>query len=75
MWKLSDEEEVLNPKLQNSILQPQSKQGINEFGGFGATIVDSLDTLYIMGLQKQFQQAREYVMFLLLLRLQLHYRV
>lgn len=73
--KLSDEEEVLNSKLQNSILQPQSKQGINEFGGFGATIVDSLDTLYIMGLQKQFQRAREYVMFLLLLRLQLHYRV
>jgi hypothetical protein len=64
MWKLSDEEEVLNPKLQNSILQPQSKQGINAFGGLGATIVDSLDTLYIMGLQKQFQRAREYVMFL-----------
>ncbi|CAK9863495.1 unnamed protein product [Sphagnum jensenii] len=42
-------------------LQPQSKQGINEFGGFGATIVDSLDTLYIMGLQKQFQRARDWV--------------
>ncbi|CAL8130375.1 unnamed protein product [Prunus armeniaca] len=42
-------------------LQPQSKNGVNSFGGLGATIVDSLDTLYIMGLHEQFQKAREWV--------------
>jgi mannosyl-oligosaccharide alpha-1,2-mannosidase len=40
-------------------MQPQSRQGSNEFGGLGATIIDSLDTLYIMGLQKQYEKARE----------------
>jgi mannosyl-oligosaccharide alpha-1,2-mannosidase len=39
--------------------QPQSKDGINSFGGLGATLVDSLDTLYIMGLKDEFQKARE----------------
>lgn len=33
--------------------------GVNSFGGLGATLVDSLDTLYIMGLDEQFQKARE----------------
>ncbi|KAH7671697.1 Glycoside hydrolase family 47 protein [Dioscorea alata] len=42
-------------------LQPQSKSGINSFGGLGATLVDSLDTLYIMGLHDQFQKAKEWV--------------
>lgn len=42
-------------------LQPQSKSGVNSFGGLGATLVDSLDTLYIMGLDEQFQKAREWV--------------
>ncbi|KAM6588971.1 hypothetical protein CsatA_011576 [Cannabis sativa] len=42
-------------------LQPQSKSGVNSFGGLGATLVDSLDTLYIMGLHEQFQKAREWV--------------
>ncbi|XP_077216664.1 mannosyl-oligosaccharide 1,2-alpha-mannosidase MNS1-like [Tasmannia lanceolata] len=42
-------------------LQPQSKNGVDSFGGLGATLVDSLDTLYIMGLDKQFQKAREWV--------------
>ncbi|KAJ6846522.1 mannosyl-oligosaccharide 1,2-alpha-mannosidase MNS1-like [Iris pallida] len=42
-------------------LQPQSKNGINSFGGLGATLVDSLDTLYIMGLEDQFKKAREWV--------------
>uniref|UniRef100_A0A453CTH6 alpha-1,2-Mannosidase n=1 Tax=Aegilops tauschii subsp. strangulata TaxID=200361 RepID=A0A453CTH6_AEGTS len=40
-------------------LQPQSKNGVNSFGGLGATLVDSLDTLYIMGLRDEFQKARE----------------
>lgn len=42
-------------------LQPQSRSGINSFGGLGATLIDSLDTLYIMGLDEQFQRAREWV--------------
>ncbi|KAG1364145.1 mannosyl-oligosaccharide 1,2-alpha-mannosidase MNS1 [Cocos nucifera] len=42
-------------------LQPQSKNGVNNFGGLGATLVDSLDTLYIMGLEDEFQRAREWV--------------
>ncbi|CAN6451107.1 unnamed protein product [Victoria cruziana] len=42
-------------------LQPQSKSGTNSFCGLGATIVDSLDTLYIMGLDKEFQKAKEWV--------------
>ncbi|KAL0319530.1 UNVERIFIED_CONTAM: Mannosyl-oligosaccharide 1,2-alpha-mannosidase MNS2 [Sesamum angustifolium] len=42
-------------------LQPQSKNGVDSFGGLGATLVDALDTLYIMGLDEQFQRAREWV--------------
>ncbi|XP_057454036.1 mannosyl-oligosaccharide 1,2-alpha-mannosidase MNS1 [Lotus japonicus] len=42
-------------------LQPQSKNGVNSFGGLGATLIDSLDTLYIMGLNEQFQKSREWV--------------
>ncbi|TQD80628.1 hypothetical protein C1H46_033807 [Malus baccata] len=43
------------------VVWPQSKNGVNSFGGLGATLVDSLDTLYIMGLHEQFQKAREWV--------------
>lgn len=39
--------------------QPQTKNGVDSFGGLGATLIDSLDTLYIMGLDEQFQRARE----------------
>ncbi|XP_008223866.1 PREDICTED: mannosyl-oligosaccharide 1,2-alpha-mannosidase MNS1-like [Prunus mume] len=42
-------------------LQPQTRDGVDSFGGLGATLVDSLDTLYIMGLDEQFQRAREWV--------------
>ncbi|CAH9077003.1 unnamed protein product [Cuscuta europaea] len=42
-------------------LQPQSRNGVNSFGGLGATLIDSLDTLYIMGLDEEFQKAREWV--------------
>ncbi|XP_042048071.1 mannosyl-oligosaccharide 1,2-alpha-mannosidase MNS1-like [Salvia splendens] len=42
-------------------LQPQTKNGVDSFGGLGATLVDALDTLYIMGLDEQFQKAREWV--------------
>ncbi|KAK4361711.1 hypothetical protein RND71_016952 [Anisodus tanguticus] len=42
-------------------LQPQTKNGVDSFGGLGATLIDSLDTLYIMGLDEQFQRARDYL--------------
>ncbi|KAI3766285.1 hypothetical protein L2E82_16338 [Cichorium intybus] len=42
-------------------LQPQSKNGVDSFGGLGATLIDSLDTLYIMGLDDEFQRAKEWV--------------
>lgn len=42
-------------------LQPQTKNGVNSFGGLGATLIDALDTLYIMGLDEQFQRAKEWV--------------
>ncbi|KAI3521258.1 hypothetical protein L1887_10719 [Cichorium endivia] len=42
-------------------LQPQSKNGVDSFGGLGATLIDSLDTLYIMGLDEEFQRAKEWV--------------
>ncbi|XP_051892273.1 LOW QUALITY PROTEIN: mannosyl-oligosaccharide 1,2-alpha-mannosidase IA-like [Pristis pectinata] len=45
-------------------LKPLSKNGHASglFGGLlGATIVDSLDTLFIMGLQEEFREAREWV--------------
>ncbi|KAH0704742.1 hypothetical protein KY285_019020 [Solanum tuberosum] len=42
-------------------LQPQTKNGVDSFGGLGATLIDSLDTLYIMGLDEQFQRARKWV--------------
>ncbi|XP_050218260.1 mannosyl-oligosaccharide 1,2-alpha-mannosidase MNS1-like [Mercurialis annua] len=42
-------------------LQPQTRNGIDSFGGLGATLIDSLDTLFIMGLHEQFQRARDWV--------------
>ena len=35
-------------------LQPLTQDGKESLGGFGATIVDSLDTLWLMGLKDQF---------------------
>jgi mannosyl-oligosaccharide alpha-1,2-mannosidase len=42
-------------------LLTMSRRGDNTFGGLGATIVDSLDTLYIMGLHDQFEKCTEWV--------------
>ncbi|XP_015973097.1 mannosyl-oligosaccharide 1,2-alpha-mannosidase MNS2-like isoform X1 [Arachis duranensis] len=42
-------------------LKPISRIGVDSFGGLGATLVDSLDTLYIMGLHSEFQKAREWI--------------
>lgn len=38
-------------------LTPISGASRNPFGGWGATLVDSLDTLYIMGMHADFEQA------------------
>lgn len=41
-------------------LDPVAKSGKDDFGGVGATIVDSLDTLWLMGLQDEFKAARDW---------------
>jgi mannosyl-oligosaccharide alpha-1,2-mannosidase len=38
-------------------LRPTSGDGIDTFGGWGATLVDSLDTLWIMGFKDYFYEA------------------
>ncbi|KAI1951321.1 hypothetical protein LOZ12_005635 [Ophidiomyces ophidiicola] len=38
-------------------LGPINGDARNPFGGWGATLVDSLDTLWIMGLRKEFEEA------------------
>ncbi|KAL2154262.1 hypothetical protein VTH82DRAFT_2938 [Thermothelomyces myriococcoides] len=40
---------------------PQSLIGRDTFAGWGATLVDSLDALWIMGMEKEFQDAVEHV--------------
>ncbi|DBB01907.1 TPA: hypothetical protein ACH3X1_000502 [Trebouxia sp. C0004] len=42
-------------------LQPITQDGKESLGGIGATIVDSLDTLWLMGLKDEFSRAREWV--------------
>ncbi|DBB14856.1 TPA: hypothetical protein ACH3X3_004461 [Trebouxia sp. C0006] len=42
-------------------LQPITQDGRESLGGIGATIVDSLDTLWLMGLDDEFSRAREWV--------------
>ncbi|KAL7179355.1 hypothetical protein ACSBR1_042697 [Camellia fascicularis] len=54
--------EVPSLEQQQSVTkQPQTKNGVDSFGSLGATLIDPLDTLYIMGLDEQFQRAREWV--------------
>lgn len=40
---------------------PVQKRGTNTFDGKGLTIIDSLDTLHIMGLKTEFNSARHFV--------------
>lgn len=42
-------------------LQPMSRRGKDSFGGLGATVVDSLDTLWMLGLKDEFARARDWV--------------
>jgi len=40
---------------------PESMSGSNGWGGFGTTLVDSLDTLWLMDMKEEFQRARDWV--------------
>lgn len=42
-------------------LKPLSNRGHDNWGGMGVTLVDSLDTLWVMGLKKEFEEARDWV--------------
>lgn len=42
-------------------VRPMTKQPANDFNGWGATIVDALDTLLVMGLHDEYALAREHV--------------
>ena len=42
-------------------LKPLSHRGHNNWGGMGVTLVDSLDTLWVMGMRTEFNEARDWV--------------
>jgi len=42
-------------------LKPVKKEGRNNYGGMGTTLVDSLDTLWLMGMYDEFWEARDWV--------------
>lgn len=42
-------------------LKPLSNRGNDNWGGIGMTLVDSLDTLWIMGMKDEFDEARRWV--------------
>ncbi|KAF7974676.1 hypothetical protein HWV62_11433 [Athelia sp. TMB] len=42
-------------------IRPRSGEGTNNFNGWGVMIVDSLDTMYIMGLHDEFKRAVAFV--------------
>lgn len=42
-------------------IKPETMQGANGWGGFGTTLVDSLDTLWLMDMKDEFQRARDWV--------------
>lgn len=42
-------------------LKPQTKSGSDNWGGLGVTLVDSLDTLWVMGMKEEFEEAAQWV--------------
>lgn len=42
-------------------LRPLSQAGVDTLGGLGATVVDALDTLWMLGLKDEFGRARDWV--------------
>jgi mannosyl-oligosaccharide alpha-1,2-mannosidase len=45
-------------------LRPLSRSRADNYAGWGVTLVDSLDTLWVMGLQEEFQEALQAVAFI-----------
>ena len=45
-------------------LRPLSRRRADTYGGWGVTLVDSLDTLWIMGLEQEFREAVQAVAFI-----------
>jgi hypothetical protein len=45
----------------NDELNPKSMSGANGWGGAGTTLVDSLDTLWLMDMKEEFHRARDWV--------------
>ncbi|KAJ9499381.1 hypothetical protein H2202_004964 [Exophiala xenobiotica] len=46
-----------NHSMGHDELRPLSKKSADPFNGWGATLVDALDTLWIMGLRTEFEEA------------------
>lgn len=42
-------------------VKPLSNRGQDNWGGMGVTLVDSLDTLWLMGMKEEFAEARDWV--------------
>jgi hypothetical protein len=42
-------------------LKPLSNNGVDNWGGMGVTLVDSLDTLWIMGMKDEYNEAKEWI--------------
>ncbi|KAJ1949296.1 hypothetical protein FBU59_001205 [Linderina macrospora] len=42
-------------------INPLTKEAVTSRNGWGATIIDALDTIYIMGLDKEFKDASQFV--------------
>ena len=42
-------------------LRPLSQAGVDTLGGLGATVVDALDTLWMLGLKDEINRARDWV--------------
>ena len=52
------------PMTARPVAKPTSQSGCrgkNSFGGMGATLVDSLDTLWLLGLKDAFHRARDWI--------------
>lgn len=42
-------------------LKPLSNNGVDNWGGMGVTLVDSLDTLWLMGMKDEYNEAKEWI--------------
>lgn len=45
-------------RLHHFKVKPRGKRGSNNWGGMGVTLIDSLDTLWLMGLIDEFYNGR-----------------